>query len=400
MKEANTSDKVIVTYKNVEYNVTNFLNSHPGGPKVISDLKNSDITQAFDEVGHSKKALRIMEKYRVFKEDDGSGTKKSNDVGIRYIYRKLFTKEDEYFIHKTLGLLSILSFTYRYAYVLPSEGNLGMAGALFDHFNIAIHWFLSISSLIFHVLRYRIPTKPIIIWEEYRLHAITFTTKAVSASVLGMNQKFITDHIGETATKIALAAIMFAHVIVADEITKRYGTPGISSVRIEQSNTAKRDTASMKIMRRFYSFFQICGAGGTLILDPRLGDFGFNTLIAIQSSAFLMTLFRKSIIRWYYYVLGYTFCLLISLYVMTTIKSPIFFINMFVIFLLRTQFNMNKYVLWMGYLMIVLLVADPINGGLPLDGPLGQLKSRADVEVGNFIQAWSPTILTILNRFH
>lgn len=42
---------------------------------------------------------------------------------------KLMTKEDNYHIHKTLGILCLLSFFYRYGYVYNIQGNLGFEGS-------------------------------------------------------------------------------------------------------------------------------------------------------------------------------------------------------------------------------------------------------------------------------
>ena len=38
---------------------------------------------------------------------------------------KLVTKEDPFHIHKTLGILSISNFIYRYYYVYSKDGTLG-----------------------------------------------------------------------------------------------------------------------------------------------------------------------------------------------------------------------------------------------------------------------------------
>ena len=53
---------------------------------------------------------------------------------------------------------------YRYVYVYPTTGSLGFDGRWFDHSTYALHLSLSLSSLIFEVLHYRIMAKPLIIW--------------------------------------------------------------------------------------------------------------------------------------------------------------------------------------------------------------------------------------------
>jgi hypothetical protein len=42
-----------------------------------------------------------------------------------YIIHKLFTKEDPFYLHKTLGLISITNFAYRF-YSLFTQGSMQM----------------------------------------------------------------------------------------------------------------------------------------------------------------------------------------------------------------------------------------------------------------------------------
>ena len=95
----------------------------------------------------------------------------------KYIVKKLVTKEDPLFLHKTFGILSLMSYIYRYCYVLPMTGTLGFDGGWFDYLTLAVHMILSTSSMIFHVLPQRMIRRPLVIWEEYRLHAIFFSLR-------------------------------------------------------------------------------------------------------------------------------------------------------------------------------------------------------------------------------
>jgi hypothetical protein len=73
----------------------------------------------------------------------------------------------------------------------------------------------------------------------------------------------------------------------------------------------------------------------------------FNTLIAIQSSAFLMTLFRKSLIPYSVHGIGYTFCLVVSgFHIFRTHSSPYFAVGVLAVFLSRITWGINKYTLW------------------------------------------------------
>ena len=147
--------------------------------------------------------------------------KKSFFCSRKYVIKKLFTKEDPVYFHKTFGLLSLLSFIYRYLYVFPKEGNLGFDGHWFDYLTLAIHMTLSCSSLIFHVLPKRMLRRPLVIWEEYRLHAMIFTLRCISVSMFARFWPRCNNELDH----IALFITVMAHHLVVDEITRRVG-PG------------------------------------------------------------------------------------------------------------------------------------------------------------------------------
>jgi len=47
------------------YDVTEFLNDHPGGEEVLLEQSGKDATEDFEDVGHSSDARETMEKYKV-----------------------------------------------------------------------------------------------------------------------------------------------------------------------------------------------------------------------------------------------------------------------------------------------------------------------------------------------
>jgi cytochrome b involved in lipid metabolism len=61
------NDKVIVYYQNEPYDVTNYIKRHPGGDNVIVKMNGKDVTADMKEIGHSKGAYRILEKFKVEK---------------------------------------------------------------------------------------------------------------------------------------------------------------------------------------------------------------------------------------------------------------------------------------------------------------------------------------------
>ena len=322
----------IVTYNNKKYNITEYIDKHPGGKKILQKYQRQDITTAFDKIGHSKTALEIMKKYRIVEEENNDNTddKYNSDKSRNLILKKLFTEEDKHLIHKTFGILSLFSFVYRYTYLLKYN-TFGFVSPLFTWTSLLVHTLLSSSSLIFHVLERRIVTNPLLIYEEYRLHAILFTLRSVGISIIGLY------NIKDKYTTVIF--LLLIHILV-DITTMLYGTKGVTAVR-----GSKNPKFVLKVLQLFFSFYQFIAIGCHLSNKASIED-GFNTLIAIQSSAFLMTLRRKNLIKDWQYVFWYGSSLILSIYAFILNHSSILFAVIGVLFYLRVQFSVNKYVIW------------------------------------------------------
>lgn len=57
----------VVYYKDEKYNIADFINLHPGGKKILLEQENKDITQLFDNIKHSKKAIKLLDKMKYSK---------------------------------------------------------------------------------------------------------------------------------------------------------------------------------------------------------------------------------------------------------------------------------------------------------------------------------------------
>ena len=274
-------------------------------------------------------------------------TKTLPDGRFKRVLVKLFTNEDHVQLHKTLGILSLISFLYRYFYVYPTTGTLGFDGRLIDHLSMLVHTALSTSSLIFHVLSHRLIKRPMIIWEEYRLHAIVFSVRCMSVYLFASLNLFE----GTMFERIALPALVLAHHVMADKITEWYGAKdGTTTVRVKD-NQGKVVSGIL----RFYAFYQFSALASHLQPNARLADLGFNALIAIQSSAFLMTLYRKGLITDSTHGFFYTTCLVISMFHIFRNNFNLLFLGKLgCCFILRTKFRLNKYVMWTGFCLACL----------------------------------------------
>jgi cytochrome-b5 reductase len=58
------SDCWVAIHGNV-YDVTHWLNDHPGGADIILGVAGGDVTQDFDDTGHTNYAVNLLERYYV-----------------------------------------------------------------------------------------------------------------------------------------------------------------------------------------------------------------------------------------------------------------------------------------------------------------------------------------------
>ena len=58
-------DKVILSIKDKVYDITEYLELHPGGSEILEEQNMKDATQFFEEVGHSATAKETMIKYEI-----------------------------------------------------------------------------------------------------------------------------------------------------------------------------------------------------------------------------------------------------------------------------------------------------------------------------------------------
>jgi len=308
--------------------------------------------------------------------------------GLVHIKRKLVTKEDPLYLHKVFGLSALISFVYRYYYVYNNEGTLGFDGDWLDWATLAVHMCLSSSSIIFHVVAKRLQGRPMVIYEEYRLHAITFTARCFAVYAFGIFRPFRDTYL----ERVLLFATVLVWHLIADEITRRHGSKGVSAVRCdgnggldEQGTSAlvKKYPALMHAVRsgmKFYSFYQIAAVCTHLMPCERTSDLGYNTIIAIQSSAFLMTLYRKGLIYQHTHAVIYSLALLLSLFHMYQVfPNPSLWARIFVVFGLRLL-RINKYVLYFTFA----LVANPLMSG-EVHGAASQFANMSMLSTGTWL---------------
>ena len=202
--------------------------------------------------------------------------------------QKLITRHDHYHLHKILGLSCLVSFVYHYGIRWPSTGKLGASWPI-----LLLHVALSCTGLQFRVPTKRLEKWPTMIWEEYRLHAVVFSFRALVVSALdGLPRVF------------GIAAVH----LVADEVTRQWGQPGNTTVRGDHD---RHPSLRLWLMTRSYAVYQYLALASHLVGDNSM-DLGYNAFIAVQASAFCMTLHRKGLITWKGHAATYLVCIAVS----------------------------------------------------------------------------------------
>jgi len=108
----------IVIHNNV-YNLTEFLNEHPGGEEVLLEQAGKEATEAFEDVGHSTDARELMKKFKVGELVE-SERKEDSEKTPQYWNNESTENGDEssiktWLIPLALGILATI--LYRYIFV-------------------------------------------------------------------------------------------------------------------------------------------------------------------------------------------------------------------------------------------------------------------------------------------
>ncbi len=254
------------------------------------------------------------------------------------LYEKLVTHEDPFHIHKTMGIYCLSNFLFQLSYYFLYRE------MILSTFVMIPHILLHVTSFAFRVLQKRPVTQDnkiiskmsMFIWEELRIHSFLF----------GLRSAFI------IIFPSLSIPIVFGTLIFADLASKIYGIPNITTVR------GNNEVEKKSIIKKLYSmFFSTSQMGATIIcagffqknISPILV---FCTLPAIQTSAFGMTLLRKNIITKDVWQFVYSIELILVYIVWYFEYKNLDVLGYSLIaYLLRSK-NLNKYVLWLTFLLV------------------------------------------------
>lgn len=244
---------------------------------------------------------------------------------------KLNTSEDSSYIHKSLGIICMYNFAYRYVNYL-FYGTMNLQNSL-GISSILLHGVLSISSFIFHIPKIRNPSKPMI-YPEFRLHSILFAIRSVLSCLI----HYYNFHY------IYLILTCYLTMIFADIVSYNIPIKNDKTMRnMPFEDTIKTEDQSKIILMQ--SLMQI---GATTFMLGNI-ESAFSPLFGIQLGAFLMTLVRKSIIStksWHYI---YTLSLWINIILFYSLSLTYIIFMQIVYNNFKLYFfpnKINKYLAW------------------------------------------------------
>jgi hypothetical protein len=270
--------------------------------------------------------------------------------------KNLVTKEDPNHLHKVLGSLCLLHYIYRFSQVGATD--MGFRGDAVTAACVALHVFLSCSSLIFHLPKMRIKEGSRI-WPEYRLHSIIFACRSLACMAVVCFESLT----NATAPNYYLNAVIIVATMVAADLATHY-------YKDHHSSTIQ-DLDAPAAMKFFFSVMQFNATMGCLFGLRRYSTQFLYTWI-IQFTAFLMTLRRKNLLPHTPLVILYGFMLFFGLCVATNDHTRIIGwagwaavqgTANFAAFL-RLGCKLNKYVMWVGVAAWVQWLRDAVQAGV------------------------------------
>lgn len=345
----------IILHGNV-YNVTMFLNKHPGGENIIFKYAGKDASQAFDDIKHSKTAIQLLDPYFIGLVEGKNDKYIFNNTKKKW--KVLFSKEDKIFkvkhIHKILGLYSLLHYLFRFGLFVKLNVQRKEVNLFKDNYRslilVWIHGLLSFSSLIFKQVPNKQTNKPMI-WKEFRFHNILFATRSlISFSIAWYVQKH---NLNSSYQTIFNSLVIIATLILADVITKKFKTIKKESTTNTMPYWDNCPYWLEKCLKYYYVLAQFQATISNLGRES-----SFSVMFPIQFASFLMTLTRKGIIQSKTYHILYLFSLMLpNILYLTAIKyDNLIHINILIssiLSFLRIRFRVNKYALWLPFLLLV-----------------------------------------------
>jgi hypothetical protein len=198
--------------------------------------------------------------------------------------KQLMTKEDPNHIHKTFGILVLMSYIYRLVQCgMSTASDMGfVTQPQLTLPTVALHFMLNATSFIFKIPAKRIATG-YRIWPEYRLHSLVFLCRNLACILLFYIER--TYYKGHQFHILNLLIVL--GTMAAADISSYTQGP-------QHTSGFARELDVPAYMRYFFSMAQL-GATAMILHGQRRCTMHFMMIIIIQGNAFLMTIRRKNL---------------------------------------------------------------------------------------------------------
>lgn len=198
--------------------------------------------------------------------------------------KPLYTKEDTFHIHKTLGILCLLSFITRFSMIFFA-GDYDIGFTKYPQWTIPtviLHLLLNVSSFEFKIPARRI-SSGYRIWPQYRAHALIFTCFLLATITLYWYEQGY-----QTGPHHIFNSYLFPIM------TRIFADLGSSYYGDKYKSDTIRGFPTPNYVKFFFSYIQLFGSV-YFFFGPRKYALPFMGVMVIQGNAFLMTLRRKNI---------------------------------------------------------------------------------------------------------
>ena len=354
LEEVSTHNKITDCWLVIDfrvYNVTEYLEKHPGGVEKILENAGKDATEVFEEVGHSSMAYQQLNKY-VIGRLKGTSVELKQSVNNTNQLKRLFTHEDRLgpfdHIHKILGLCCLIHYIYRISNIIVERiqgKSFPFDSGMDDSYtSLALMWMhalLQFSSFIFHIPKKQ-TGKPMI-WQEFRSHNSIFLIRSILCFTLCWLS--MRNYISDEIEKWLKAFILLAVAKGADIITEKMREANTESTTRTLPYWDECPTWVERSFKVYYCFSQFGATLSTLWCYH--GSLIF-IMFPIQLASLLMTLVRKGIISTQTYHVTYMLSLILGAFIDYEFHFRNLMIYSFVFALvqLRTKLRINKYTIW------------------------------------------------------
>ena len=201
------------------------------------------------------------------------------DGALFKLKKQLFTHEDPWHFHKTLGICCLISFAWRLSMIGPSDMGFQKYTTLTLP-TLLLHLSLTLSSFVFKIPSKRIKSGDRI-WPEYRLHALVFLSRSLICCCV-----FYFEQLHHLPPNYDINCVIVILTILAADISSRIVTHRSGSIR---------DLDTHPAVKYYFSWMQFVATSLHLYGARRFSLF-FYTAFVVQVNPFLMTLRRKNLL--------------------------------------------------------------------------------------------------------